>query len=54
MRLAQANLETVLRVGVEPLAALLDDILRDRDQSYARLGLPPPPWSPLHGGRASG
>jgi hypothetical protein len=47
-RLAQANLKTVLRIGVEHVAARLDDILCDRDYSYGRLGLPPPPWSPLH------
>ena len=36
-RIAQANLETTLEVGVTTLEALFQDIRRDRDQSYARL-----------------
>lgn len=47
-RLARENFETVEREGVEQVAAVLDDILRDRDLSYERLGLTPPVWSPLH------
>ena len=43
-RLARANLHTVERFGVARVAALLDDIQRDRDRSYARLGLDLPPW----------
>jgi hypothetical protein len=45
-RIARANLGSVLRLGVEQVTAVLDDIARDRDHSYARLGLTPPPWSP--------
>jgi hypothetical protein len=44
-RIARANLQTVQRLGIDRIAALLDDILRDRDRSYARLGAAPPPWS---------
>lgn len=44
-RLARANLLTVQRLGVERVAAVLDDIQRDRDRSYARLGAALPPWS---------
>ena len=36
-RIAQANLDTTLEVGVDTLEALFQDIRRDRDQSYARL-----------------
>ncbi|MEO6602209.1 MAG: DUF1415 family protein [Polyangiaceae bacterium] len=36
-RIAQANLDTTLEVGVETLEALFQDIRRDRDESYARL-----------------
>lgn len=39
-RIAEANHETVQRLGVDAVRALADDILRDRDQSYARLGVP--------------
>jgi hypothetical protein len=46
-RLARANLETVRRLGIEQVAAMLEDILHDRDLSYARLGLAPPVWSRL-------
>jgi hypothetical protein len=44
-RLARANLQTVQQLGIDRVAALLDDIQRDRDRSYARLGAAPPPWS---------
>ena len=44
-RVARANFETMQRVGLARVAAVLDDILGDRDQSYARQGLAPPPWS---------
>lgn len=47
-RVARANLQTVQRLGVARVAAVLDDILRDRDVSYARLGVPPPPWRPTN------
>ena len=43
-RLARANLQTVQRVGVARVCHVLDDIVRDRDESYAQLGLAPPPW----------
>ena len=36
-RIAQANLDTTLEVGVSTLEALFQDIRRDRDESYARL-----------------
>jgi hypothetical protein len=40
-RIAQRNLETVRRVGAAAIEAVLADIDRDRNQTYARLGLPP-------------
>jgi len=43
-RVARANLRTVQELGVAQVQALLEDIAADRDRSYARLGLPPPPW----------
>jgi hypothetical protein len=43
-RVAGANLRQVQALGVEHVLALLADIERDRDASYARLGLLPPPW----------
>jgi hypothetical protein len=36
-RIARANHETVTRVGVETLEGVFRDILRDRDETYARL-----------------
>ena len=36
-RIAQANLDTALEVGVDTLEALFQDIRRDRDESYARV-----------------
>ncbi len=36
-RIGQQNLETTLREGLETLEAVLSDIRRDRDESYARL-----------------
>jgi hypothetical protein len=36
-RIAEANLATLQHHGFEQMSALLDDIRRDRDQSYARL-----------------
>lgn len=36
-RLAETNLERVRELGVEHVKAVLDDIQRDRDASYARL-----------------
>ena len=36
-RIAQANLDTALEVGVGTLETLFQDIRRDRDESYARL-----------------
>lgn len=36
-RIAQANLDTTLEVGVDTLEALFQDIRRDRDESYARV-----------------
>lgn len=43
-RLAAANLRAVQELGVERVLATLIDIERDRDRSYAQLGLAPPPW----------
>jgi hypothetical protein len=40
-RIARANYATILRVGIERIRAISDDILRDRDASYAALGEPP-------------
>ena len=40
-RIAQANLDTVLEVGLDALEAVFQDIRRDRNESYARvLGSP--------------
>jgi hypothetical protein len=36
-RIAQANLDTTLEVGVTALETLFQDIRRDRDESYARV-----------------
>lgn len=36
-RIAEMNLETVRRLGVEGVRRRMDDILRDRDESYARI-----------------
>jgi hypothetical protein len=36
-RIARTNLSTVNRMGVEAMRAALDDIRRDRDETYARL-----------------
>jgi hypothetical protein len=38
-RIARTNLATANRMGIETLRAALDDIRRDRDESYARLRL---------------
>ena len=43
-RVARANLRTVQELGVEHVEALFADLEADRDQSYARLGLPLPAW----------
>lgn len=43
-RVARANLRTVERLGVDHVRASLDEILADREASYAALGLPPAPW----------
>ena len=40
-RIAQANLDTTLEVGVQTLETLFQDIRRDRDESYARLRATP-------------
>ena len=36
-RIARANLDTALEVGIETLETLFQDIRRDRDESYARI-----------------
>lgn len=38
-RVAQANLRTVREAGPDRIEAILEDIRRDRDASYARLGV---------------
>jgi hypothetical protein len=43
-RVARANLRTVEGLGVARVRALTDAIIADRDRSYGRLGLQPPPW----------
>lgn len=44
MRIADQNHATVEEYGFERLSALLDDILRDRNQAYAELGMAPRSW----------
>jgi hypothetical protein len=44
-RVAQNNKKTVERMGAAAVDTLFDSILRDRDRSYAALGVPPAPWS---------
>jgi len=39
-RIARTNLATTQRMGVEELRRQLDEILRDRDETYRALGLP--------------
>jgi hypothetical protein len=43
-RVAGANLRQVQTLGVEHVLALFAAIERDRDASYSRHGLAPPPW----------
>lgn len=43
-RVARANLRTVERVGADTVRSVMDDIARDRDRSYAALGLAAPAW----------
>ncbi|MDH5671809.1 MAG: DUF1415 family protein [Myxococcales bacterium] len=40
-RVARANLATVEKLGIERVRAMMDDILADRDRSYARFGIAP-------------
>lgn len=40
-RIAEANHETVARLGLEHVRGVLEDILADRDRAYAALGEPP-------------
>lgn len=40
-RVAETNLETLTEFGVEHARAMLDEILDDRDRSYAPFGVPP-------------
>jgi hypothetical protein len=44
-RVARNNARTVERMGVAQLEALVADILRDRNTSYAALGLSLPAWA---------
>jgi hypothetical protein len=50
-RIATANLKTVRELGVSQVNAVLDDIVKDRDRSYARAGLIEPRWSRRVAGR---
>ncbi len=42
-RIAQANLATVLRVGLVAMGGQMDDIIRDRQETYRRLEAEPSP-----------
>jgi hypothetical protein len=44
-RVAKQNLRTVQKLGVDQVEAIFHDIERDRDATYARLGLPRPAWA---------
>jgi hypothetical protein len=44
VRLAQENVDTIRTRGITTVTAVSDEILSDRDRSYAQCGLPPPPW----------
>jgi hypothetical protein len=46
-RIAETNHATVHRLGETEVRARLDDILHDRDASYAALGEPPRPAPPI-------
>jgi hypothetical protein len=46
LRVAKQNLRTTEKLGVEHLAAIFREILRDRDASYAALGVAQPSWRP--------
>ena len=50
-RVARNNARTVERLGTEHLDALIADILRDRNASYAALGLEVPVWGLPETGR---
>ncbi len=43
-RIAHANQRTIGDAGLAQIVAAMDDIVADRDRSYARLGVPLPPW----------
>jgi hypothetical protein len=43
-RVARNNARTVSQLGVAQVTALFDNILRDRNRSYAALGLTVPCW----------
>jgi len=43
-RVASANFRTLDRLGPQPILAVLEDIARDRAESYARAGAPPCAW----------
>lgn len=45
LRVARNNLKTVQRLGVAQVEAIFQDILRDRDASYAALGYAVPQWA---------
>jgi hypothetical protein len=44
-RVANNNARTIERIGAEQVAALIVDILHDRNSSYAALGLTTPRWT---------
>ncbi len=48
-RIARQNARTVERLGAEHVAATFCEIVRDRDASYAALGLPPRSWAKVGG-----
>lgn len=44
-RVAQSNWKTVERLGLEDVEARFDAIARDREETYAALGVPRAPWA---------
>lgn len=46
-QIAAENLSTLRRIGAAQIQARVQDILEDRRQTYARLGVAPPPWETI-------
>ncbi|HEX2677082.1 MAG TPA: DUF1415 family protein [Polyangiales bacterium] len=44
-RIAKQNLRTLEKLGIERVAAIFRDVIRDRDASYAALGVKLPAWA---------